>query len=271
MKHSIDKVSIIIPCYNYGIYLADTLKSVLNQKHDNWECIIVDDGSTDHTSFVAKEFLIDKRFVYIYQENKGLSAARNKGLSMAEGQYIQLLDSDDLIHPCKLMLQLEGFQKDNGADIIYGSSVYFNASEDIHLSINSICNDKAHNPETRKSKLTCRELLVNNIMPVSAPMIRSNVIKTVGLFNESLKSYEDWEYWFRCLFHGFAFRHFSDKGTETYIRKGHLSMMTNKRKLTESAIVLRKWLIPSLSFSEKIYNQYRLSKLYLRHFLNWYS
>lgn len=92
--------SIIIPTYNRAGFLQETLQSVIDQKFTNWECIIIDDGSTDETATVVKGFAEkDNRIKYVYQENAERSAARNNGMKRAKGQYICFLDSDDLYLP----------------------------------------------------------------------------------------------------------------------------------------------------------------------------
>ncbi|MGO4821839.1 MULTISPECIES: glycosyltransferase family 2 protein [unclassified Flavobacterium] len=91
-------ISIIVPCYNQAQYLPEALQSVLDQTYSDWECIIVNDGSPDDTDIVAKEWLIkDIRFKYIYKENGGLSSARNAGIEIAIGDFIQFLDADDIL------------------------------------------------------------------------------------------------------------------------------------------------------------------------------
>lgn len=101
------KVSIIVPCYNQARFLDEALQSVLVQTHINWECIIVNDGSSDNTEEVAKKWEDkDLRFVYIKKENGGLSSARNAGLEVAKGEYIQFLDSDDWIAATKLEMSI---------------------------------------------------------------------------------------------------------------------------------------------------------------------
>lgn len=92
------QVSIIIPCYNMEPYLAETLDSVASQTYNNWECIIIDDGSTDNTELIVNNYCNnDNRFRYIKQENKGVSAARNNGIKQANGEFILPLDGDDII------------------------------------------------------------------------------------------------------------------------------------------------------------------------------
>jgi glycosyltransferase involved in cell wall biosynthesis len=95
-------VTIIVPCYNQAQYLPEALQSVLEQTYSNWECIIVNDGSPDNTEEVTKVWVQkDNRFKYTHKENGGLSSARNAGLDLATGDYIQFLDADDLIHYTK--------------------------------------------------------------------------------------------------------------------------------------------------------------------------
>ena len=114
-------VSVIVPCYNYAHYLSETLQCLLDQTYKNWECIIVDDGSTDNTKDIATTFTgSDSRFRYFFQSNKGLSTARNTGIKNAKGLYIQLLDADDLISATKFENQVAHLQKHPECDIIYG-------------------------------------------------------------------------------------------------------------------------------------------------------
>ncbi|WP_016991392.1 glycosyltransferase family 2 protein [Flavobacterium sp. ACAM 123] len=114
-------VSIIVPCYNQAQFLDEALQSVLDQTYTDWECIIVNDGSPDHTEEVAKKWAAkDNRFNYYYKENGGLSSARNLGLEKAKGDFIQFLDSDDCIDKTKLELSLEQFNatENSGVTIV---------------------------------------------------------------------------------------------------------------------------------------------------------
>lgn len=93
MKHPL--VSIIIPTYNYGHYLADAIKSALAQKYQNIEVIVIDDGSTDNTKDVAKKYDVQ----YVFQENQGVSVAKNNGVELSKGEFFVCLDADDKLHP----------------------------------------------------------------------------------------------------------------------------------------------------------------------------
>jgi GT2 family glycosyltransferase len=105
-------VSVIIPTYNRAYCLPRTLDSVLGQTHTHFEVVLIDDGSTDETrDLVTRAYSHDSRIKYFYQPNSGLAAARNQGLIRSHGEYIALLDSDDVWMPWKLDLQLACFRQ----------------------------------------------------------------------------------------------------------------------------------------------------------------
>ncbi len=107
-----DLVSVIVTCYNQEKYIAQTLKSVLDQSYSNWECIIVDDGSTDLSPKITSNFIKDDdRFVLLKQTNTGVTKARNAGFKLAKGDFIQFLDGDDTLLPHKLKTQLTALAK----------------------------------------------------------------------------------------------------------------------------------------------------------------
>lgn len=115
-------ISIIISNYNYGRYISDALESVLHQTLQNWECIIVDDGSTDDSVSIIKKYVNrDKRFKLIQQEHLGVSMARNAGLDVARGDYIAFLDSDDCFTEYALEMLLHLAKKTN-ADMAGGAA-----------------------------------------------------------------------------------------------------------------------------------------------------
>ncbi len=101
-------VSVIIPCFNQAIFLEEALESIRVQRYSNWECIIVNDGSTDDTEIISLRWCAnDSRFKYFYQENNGLSGARNLGIEQAKGDYYQFLDADDYLDKDKLELSIK--------------------------------------------------------------------------------------------------------------------------------------------------------------------
>ena len=98
-------VSIVIPAWNAERYIKEAVDSALNQTYPSTEVIVVDDGSIDGTRAILEPYLATKRIIYIYQVNKGLAGARNTGIRAASGEYIALLDSDDLFLPQKIEKQ----------------------------------------------------------------------------------------------------------------------------------------------------------------------
>lgn len=133
-------VSIIVPCYNQAQFLPEALQSVWEQTYENWECIIVNDGSPDDTHDVAQEWLSkDARFKYIQKENGGLSSARNLGLRNVNGSYIQFLDADDYIVNKKLELSIASV-KINGNGIVISDFNMF--TNDIHNLRKPFCDLK---------------------------------------------------------------------------------------------------------------------------------
>lgn len=111
-------VSVIIPIYNPGNALTRCLDSLMSQSYKDIEILLVDDGSTDGSDIVCKEFEIkDKRIKYLHQENAGVSAARNAGIDASTGEYLCFVDSDDYVEPDYVQSMVEAFEK-SGADIV---------------------------------------------------------------------------------------------------------------------------------------------------------
>lgn len=107
-------ISVIVPIYNVEKYLRRALDSILSQTHQDWEAILVDDGSTDSSASIADEYAQrDHRFKVIHQANGGLSVARNTGLLHISGEYLLFLDADDFMHPQLMALCLEAILRDN--------------------------------------------------------------------------------------------------------------------------------------------------------------
>ena len=110
--------SIIIPTYNYAHYLPDTVSSVLQQSGSDYELIVINDGSTDNTDDVAAKLLEDNKFIYCSRENRGASATRNQGLTLAKGQYVYFLDSDDKLLDDALQTFRETIKNNDSADML---------------------------------------------------------------------------------------------------------------------------------------------------------
>ncbi len=118
-------VSVIVPIYNAGDLLADTITSVLDQTYSDFELILVDDGSTDHSAMVCRTFT-DPRIRYFWQNNAGVSAARNSGLAMARGAFIGFIDSDDLWHEDKIAAHMAHFEARPNVGVSYSACQFIN-------------------------------------------------------------------------------------------------------------------------------------------------
>lgn len=183
-------VSVIIPSYNHAHYLACALESVLHQTFADWEAIVVDDGSTDNTRSVAAGFN-DSRVHYIYQENQGLSAARNTGIRAAVGEYLTFLDADDEWHPSFLSTCVGALSRNRDPRIVgvYTSNVFMDETGRIL-------------PQAGVSVVPPHELRATQVVsrfspPVHAVMIRADVVREVGMFDEALHAAEDLDLWLR--------------------------------------------------------------------------
>ena len=122
-------ISVVIPAYNAELFLDETLESVLSQTYENWECIIVNDGSTDSTESVAKKWCEkDSRFRLTNKENGGLSSARNWGIKESKAEYIAFLDADDILTPDSLEVRINTLLKEN-VDLVYSNAYRINYRE----------------------------------------------------------------------------------------------------------------------------------------------
>lgn len=125
-------VSIIIPCYNAEKYIAETIQSVINQTYKNWELIVVNDGSTDNSMNIIKEFAAnDSRISFIDKKNTGVSDARNKGIVLAKGEFIAFLDADDVWGESNLELKINNLISHKDYDYVFSNM--YNADENLNI------------------------------------------------------------------------------------------------------------------------------------------
>ncbi len=175
-------ISIVVPTHNHSEFLNECLESVFHQTFEGWECIIVNDGSTDNTAEIVQAWLEkDVRFKYIEIINSGVSAARNKGIEMANGEWILPLDSDDIINPQYLEKAIPFFKEEN--QVVY-------------------CQAELFGDRTGIWDLPDFEfplILIKNLIFCSAFYKKSDWLK-IGGYDESFSvGYEDWEFWIHLL------------------------------------------------------------------------
>lgn len=193
-------VSIIIPAFNRAGYLPETLESALCQSVTDIECIVVDDGSTDDTANVVDRFLRrDPRVKYLSQHNSGPSAARNHGLSQSRGQFIQFLDSDDIILPDKLALQLKQLESANVLALSYCDYRYC-----AHDNVNETASRDSLPPPRFIMEKPLWDIASRWESELSIPMhcflFDARFFREHGIrFDENLPNHEDWDCWMQIF------------------------------------------------------------------------
>ncbi len=185
------KVSVAIPTYNYARFLGEAIQSVLDQTFEDFELIIVDDGSTDSTREVVMSFK-DGRIKYIYQKNRGVSAARNTGITASVGEYVAFLDADDMWLPQKLALQVKAMDSAPRAGVVYTDHYHFDPRTGL-VTRTSFQNRKRPPPRGR----VLEQFIESFLGTPSTLLIRRDVFAQVGMFDETLKGCEDDDMLFR--------------------------------------------------------------------------
>lgn len=191
-------VSVIVPSYNQSDFLNETLNSVLSQTFDDWECIIINDGSTDETEKVAESYCLkDKRFRYFKKENGGLSLARNKGIELASGKFIQFLDSDDIIDSRKFEIQMKG-SEENEADVYISDYNFFEG--DITTQFENRLSRQQY--DLSLDGFLYKWLNLTFVIPIHCGLFKRQFIITNKLFfDERVKAIEDWIFWCSFMLH----------------------------------------------------------------------
>jgi GT2 family glycosyltransferase len=185
-------VSVVIPTYNRADALSQALTSVYAQSHQPFEVIVVDDGSTDETAMVVAGF---EHVVYVYQDNQGVSAARNRGIELSKGTFIAFLDSDDTWFPTKLAMQLECI-KQTQLRVCHTEEIWIRNGVRVNQK-------KKHRKSGGDQFERCIELCC--ISP-SSVLIERTVFEDYGDFDESLPACEDYDLWLRiCAFEHVCF------------------------------------------------------------------
>ena len=183
-----EKVSVIIPTYNRARTIGAAIGSILNQTWQNFEIIVVDDGSTDHTKQVVEEFEDDRiRYVYL-EQNSGASHARNTGIALAEGEFLAFLDSDDEWLSEKLEKQMHVImQAPDNMGMVYCRMIDEEAEDDP-----IICPPYWIAKERLEGNMLAI-LMIHNLIGTPTVLVRKECLEQVGGFDEKLSCLEDWE------------------------------------------------------------------------------
>ncbi len=198
---SLKRVSAIIPTYNCAAYLVEAIESILAQTYQDVEIIVIDDGSTDNTRQVLEPY--QGRIVYLYQENRGESVARNRGIEVAKGEFIAFLDADDLWLPTKLERQVAAMDLYPEAVLAYSYAYAVDASGQQMCFRGS---DLLCQGEAGLHQVFARLVTGNMIANPGTVLIRKRFLTEGTAFDSTIRWGEDWDLWLRLSLKGpFAF------------------------------------------------------------------
>lgn len=180
-------ISIIMPAYNCERYIEEAIHSVIKQTYQSWELIVIDDGSKDRTVRIVEELSNkdDRIRFYKNEKNQGVSATRNKGISLAGGDWIAFLDSDDIWVNTKLKKQMD-IAKQLAAEFLFTGSSYINENGEYYQGISEVPN-----------KVSYKELRTHNVIPCSSVLIKKRFFKDIRMENDDM--HEDYAVWLRVL------------------------------------------------------------------------
>lgn len=214
------KVSVIISVYNREKYIEECIESILNQDFTNFELIVVDDGSTDKTLEILNNFNDDRIRVIKLPVNCGIGTAKNVALSSANGEYIAIMDSDDVAVPYRLTKQVDFLDQNTEIDILGARGVIYEGDKDNILFYSK-------QPEN-DADIKARMLFLNgSAMLHPTMMLRSEFIKKHGLYYENKMQDEDHAFWIKSIYHGAKFYNLTD---ELIYKRKHDESVTVKLK-----------------------------------------
>lgn len=243
-------ISIVMPVYNGHKFLAEAIESVLNQTHANFEFIIIDDGSTDNSAAIIKQYAeTDARVLLHQQQNSGLPVTLNRGIGLAKAEIIARMDADDIMLPNRLERQIPFLINHPEAAVVSCCSYHIDekgrriGKSGIYPSLASVENCKKH--IARGGMIFCLHPGV---------IFWKKAVMSVGGYNEALPVSEDTELWNRMADHGLYTIVMPERLLEYRIHMGAISSAWHKssdhRSWVHTTIVSRRNGLPALSFEE---------------------
>lgn len=241
-------ISILVPCFNQGKYLNNTFQSIVKQNYSNWECVIVNDGSTDETEVIAKRWCkTNPKFSYYHKDNAGISSARNLCLKKAKGDYLQWLDGDDFLAPNKLRISIDALEDSTnvGKNLVISNFKLFNQEKKVFEP--PYCN-------LRLNLFNYRTVLYDwedgFTIPIHCGFFNTSLLNKFS-FPEEVTSKEDWLMWV-YIFQQEPEVFFIDEPLAIYRR--HAKSMTRSTNMTEGHIAALDFL--KIFLSEKEYEKF---------------
>jgi glycosyltransferase involved in cell wall biosynthesis len=249
-------ISIIVPSFNRADLIGETLNSVFSQTYQKWECIIVDDGSSDNTIDIINSFIEkDNRFSFIKRNRlpKGAPTCRNIGLDFSNGEFIIYLDSDDILAPYCLEQRINKFSVHFDMDFLVFKSLLFvdkPFSNGFYWNIDNEENDLA------------RFIKLDALWQTSGPIYKKEFLLEMNGFKEDLLFWQDYDLHLRCLLKKGMYLKFFDSPVDVYIRDGRKDTISRSTPFTGDIRILKK----RIDFYYDILNEYQtqLSKEHLK-------
>jgi len=185
------RVSVILPCYNGARWIGQAIESVLAQTYKDFELLIIDDGSKDNSKEIVASYLCDERMRYIRQENRGFSAAVNRGIKESNGGLIGFIGQDDLWMPNKLELQVNYLSEHRDVDLVHSNYCSID-SEGRIIGVRDI-----KIPQVSSKKKVVEHLFLNNFIGFETVLVKRKCFNEVGFFDERMVGFSDHDMWLR--------------------------------------------------------------------------
>ena len=237
------KVSIVVPCYNQAQYLDQALQSVFDQTCTTWECIIVNDGSTDATEVIALNWVEkDKRFRYYAKQNEGLGKTRNYGISKSNGQFILPLDSDNQLMKDFAQDAIAVFEINQDIGVVYGDAEYFGEKNGIW----------------KVGQYDLKKMLAGNYIDACA-IFRKKVWVTAGGFDENMphQGEEDWMFWIALGALNVKFHHLNKTTFRYFVSKNSMiRSFTDAMVISNYDYILKKYSVQYQKHYRDVYFLY---------------
>lgn len=192
-------LSIIMPCLNAEKYLTEAIENALSQSFQDFELIIIDNGSKDRSLELIKSYIKDPRVKFLECKEAGVSAARNTGIAAAKGKYLAFLDSDDVWYPQKLEKEISFLEKHPEYIGSYSSVDY--------IDKNGVLLDKSYGKSIGYTGEIYMNLLQGNLIQNPSPILKTEAVKELGAFDTKLSYGEDWDLFIRLAYKGPFYYH----------------------------------------------------------------
>jgi glycosyltransferase involved in cell wall biosynthesis len=236
-------VSVIIPAYNTAAYIGETLDSVFAQTFTDYEVIVINDGSPDTAELEVVLAPYLPKIRYLTQENRGLSGARNTGIRAARGEFIALLDSDDAWEPAYLAVQIAAMRADPTIDVLYPDALIIGEGPTV--------GKRSMDLSPSRGEVTFESLITKRCNVRVFVTAKRDVILRAGLFDESLRSSEDFDLWIRIVNMGGKIAYHRELLARYRVRVGSLSSDPIWMCLHICRVLEKAGQFPNLSASER--------------------